>query len=146
VHALIKNNSAATIVAYAILRMLFVSIDQGYLLENVEVRADPNRSCLVHRPHQSCRSKISWDVRLLGMAICLSYKFGLRLRKKYCVCLLDGSSADHLELRKIERRRFQTPDDFKSTLGIRFIAVPKGVCAVAHSQMFQCSPDSVRDE
>ena len=46
-HALIKNNEAATIVAQAILPMLFVSIDQKYLLLTVSKRRnEPVPQCM----------------------------------------------------------------------------------------------------
>jgi hypothetical protein len=50
VHALIKNNEAATIVAQAILPMLFVSIDRKYLPLIDFKTSQPRRSRCMHTP------------------------------------------------------------------------------------------------
>jgi hypothetical protein len=65
VHALIKNNEPATIVAQAILPMLFVSIDRKYLLLTIfkaSQRADPRVYGRINRAEVSFPGCAAFDV------------------------------------------------------------------------------------
>ena len=59
-HALIKNNETATIVAQAILPMLFVSIDRKYLLLTVSKRR--NEPIPVGMAASTVPKSVSWVV------------------------------------------------------------------------------------
>ena len=64
-HALIKNNEAATIVAQAILPMLFISIDRKYLLLTVSKRRnEPVPQCMarINRAEISSRGRAAFEV------------------------------------------------------------------------------------
>ena len=79
-HALIKNNEGATIVALAILPMLFVSIDRKYLPLIGFKTSQPSRSHYVW-PHQPCRSDFPVVLPFEGGDTYLVMKSGLGVVK-----------------------------------------------------------------